>query len=73
MEFESTEAYLKYLEDEELINHDGSPRKCFNCGCTEFYETNKYYEEHYLVEFQVKCLECGVKVGHWGYGNWGIC
>lgn len=69
MEFESTEAYIKYLEDEKLINHDGSPRKC-SCGCTEFKQVDKYKEEGYLVEYKLQCLECKSICGHWAYGHW---
>jgi len=70
MKFDSLE---EFLEDEEYINRNGSPRKCRFCDCTEFKQVHKYYEEgHRLVEFQVQCLECGKINGIWAYGHWEI-
>lgn len=64
------------MEEEinEMINNgyidmDFQPLKCF-CGCTEFEQFGQILDEQSIVEFQVKCKDCGQKVGHWAYGNW---
>lgn len=69
MEVDNSKEYFDQLISEGYINRDGSPRKCF-CGCTEFKQVKEYREEHYLVEFQVQCLECGKINGLWAYGSW---
>jgi len=43
---------------------------CPNCGCTDFKQAHKYFEEGYLVEYQLECLECKTIIGCWSYGYW---
>lgn len=52
-----------------LTDTDGSPIRCF-CGCTDFEQSNEYYDEHSLVEYTLHCKCCGAKVGVWAYGQW---
>lgn len=37
------------------ISEDGEPIKC-ECGCTEFKRVNMYFEEGYLVEYTLECI-----------------
>ncbi|AAK79183.1 hypothetical protein BJV85_002787 [Clostridium acetobutylicum] len=64
--------YKKYIDkkiEDGLIAKDGTPLKCF-CGCTNLGNINEYYEEHWMVEYIVKCKECGRQLGHYAYGCW---
>lgn len=63
--------YIKQLITDGYIDENGAPLKCY-CGCKDFDTTNEYYEEFGLIEYQLKCKNCGKKVGHWAYGNWEI-
>ncbi len=63
--------YIDKMVKGGYMLEDGTPLKC-SCGHTEFEETNKYYDNFTLVEYQVKCKACGNKVGHWSYGYWDI-
>lgn len=55
------------------ISEDGEPIKC-ECGCTEFKRVNMYFEEGYLVEYTLECIneKCLKLVGVWSYGGWMI-
>ena len=63
--------YINELVKEGYILEDGTPIKCY-CGCKDFEEVNKYYENHSPIEFQLKCKKCGNIVGHWSYGYWEV-
>lgn len=52
------------------IDKDGTPLKCFKCESKELEEYGQYYEEHYCIEYGVKCKDCGQKLGYWAYGSW---
>lgn len=54
------------------IAEDGTPLKCYKCNSKNMENYNKYYEEHWCIEYSVKCKECGTKLGHWAYGNWEV-
>lgn len=54
------------------IAKDGTPLKCYKCNSTNLENYNKYYEEHWCIEYSVKCKEYGTKLGHWAYGNWEV-
>lgn len=45
------------------------PTEC-DCGNKEFEKFNEYKEDYYVVEYSLKCKECGKVVGHWAYGYW---
>lgn len=68
---QSMEEYLLQMINERYIKEDGTPLKCF-CGSTDLEQVGEYYDEHTLVEYEVKCKTCGRSVGYWAYGNWKI-
>lgn len=55
-----------------LINSDGSPKHCIDCGHDEFKGKVIVREEGYICESQYLCVRCGSKNGYWAYGNWTI-
>ena len=65
------EQYLVQEIEDGYINDKYAPIKCY-CGCSDFTDVKQQYEEHMLVEYQVKCNSCGKAVGHWAYGQWTI-
>jgi len=52
------------------VDSTGKPLKCWKCGYTEFEQFDTYMEEHWVVEYSLKCKQCGSGVGHWAYGTW---
>jgi hypothetical protein len=66
---EEYEEYVEELIRDGYILSDGTPLKCF-CGCEDLYETGEYYDEHSLVEYEVKCKQCDARVGYYAYGYW---
>lgn len=63
-------AYLHRMETEGYIGDKGQPLKCLYCDSKELDERNTYYENHYIVEYQVYCKKCDKTVGQWSYGRW---
>lgn len=61
--------YIDKKVKQGYILEDGTPLKC-SCGCTDLEQTGEYYEEHWIVEYAVKCKSCGKQVGYWAYGSW---
>ncbi|KEF40155.1 hypothetical protein M670_00171 [Schinkia azotoformans MEV2011] len=43
---------------------------CPKCGCDKTEEFNHFYEEHYIVEYSVRCVDCKLKLSTWSYGSW---
>ena len=66
---EEYEKYIEELIDEGYLSRSGMPLKCF-CGSNQLEEMGQYYENHYLVEYGLKCSICGKKLGTWAYGSW---
>lgn len=54
------------------ITNDGTPLKCYKCNSKDMKKYNEYYEEHWCVEYDIRCKECRAKLGHWAYGNWEV-
>ena len=65
------EKYIKQMVDDGYILEDGTPIKC-SCACQDFKQVREYYEEYYLVEYQLQCTRCNKIVGHWAYGCWQV-
>lgn len=40
------------------------------CLHQETEQYDKFYEEGYLVEYAVKCVNCGKHLDRWAYGSW---
>lgn len=66
------EKHIKELLVKGYITEDLAPVKCLRCDSKEFTDVEEYYENHYRVEYQVQCKNCGMINGHWAYGNWQI-
>jgi hypothetical protein len=52
------------------IAENGKPLKCYKCDSKDLEEYGHYYEEHWCIEYGVKCKHCGQKLGYWAYGRW---
>ena len=65
------EEYIKELEEQGIIDENGYPLKCRDCGTSDFNE-REWYEWYVVVEREVTCKSCGKIVGSWQYGRWEI-
>jgi hypothetical protein len=64
------EQYIKELEDAGIIDQNGAPIKCRDCGTSDFDESS--WGDIYLEETKVTCKHCKKIVGHRSYGTWQI-
>lgn len=67
---ESFEDYILRMVEKGYIATDGQPLKCSFCDSSKLENRNEYYEESYIIEYQVFCGTCDKQVGLWAYGNW---
>ena len=40
------------------------------CEHENRYRTDEWHEEGYLVEYSIKCKDCGQRIAHYAYGTW---
>lgn len=72
------EEYIEEMINEGYIAKDGTPLKCWNCKGTNFTEFGHDYLDYCygvgvgLLEYQLKCDECGKNVGYWVAGHWEV-
>lgn len=59
-----------YKLDEEHYNADGSPKKCSNCGCTDFDIKIIDTSNGIVCEHSEFCVECKENVAYWSYGSY---
>lgn len=59
----------EFLVDENYLAMDGTPLKCPCCHQSEIQQTQTYYEQGDLVEFQEVCEHCQIPLGGWSYGH----
>ena len=58
------------LEGENIMeDREELPLDC-DCGCKETEMTDIYYQDHYMCEYQLRCKQCGKRLGIWAYGTW---
>mgnify|MGYP003550396415 CR=1 FL=1 len=68
--------YEKYLE--QLIKggylspRNLAPLKCVHCDSKNLVDTDSCFEDTVMVEYTLKCKECGKVAGYWSYGTWEI-
>ena len=53
----------------DYFKDDGTPIKCFVCGCPDLKDRVMDAIEHTVCEVEVSCAH-GHKVGYWAYGSW---
>lgn len=70
MEFKSWGEYIDYLKKNGYIADDLKPMKCFHCESKKLESRNEYYDDVYLMEYDVYCVDCGKYVAKWSYGYW---
>lgn len=65
--------YVKFLTDNGYIADDGAPLRCQFCESTNMMSTYHWdYDIGIVVETEVFCRECNIKLGHWAYGHWSV-
>jgi len=69
---ETYEDYVNHLIKEGFIKEDGTPLKCLYCEGNDFERRNEYYCPYGIEEYEVWCVKCNKKVGHWAFGTWVI-
>jgi len=62
--------YLNKLFEDGYIAKDGEPLKCEFCNSKELEDFNESYNDYGLMEYGVKCKDCGKVLAYWAYGNW---
>lgn len=63
---------MEYLCKQGYIEGDGTPIKCTCCGSTNLENYGYTYDNFYLVEYYVRCKDCGEELGTWSYGGWSL-
>jgi hypothetical protein len=72
------EEYIQSQINEGYVAEDLTPLKCWNCEGVKFSEYDHDFMDYYqgnginLLEYKLKCDECGECVGYWVTGNWQI-
>ena len=69
--YETVEEYVQDMISSGYWSENLTPIKC-KCGSTKIEDKNQYYENHFIVEYQAVCGDCGTVLGTWAYGDWGI-
>ncbi|QQO40655.1 zinc ribbon binding domain protein [Bacillus phage 000TH008] len=69
MSFE--EMYDQLIKD-GFITEGGVPIKCYECCSENLEDYQHYYAEGSLVEYSVRCKDCGEHVSTWSYGFWDL-
>lgn len=67
---ENIKEHINELIKDDYLNHDLSPKKCYNCDSNNFKENIISKTETYIEEYKVICKNCQTEVGHWAYGHW---
>ncbi|MDP1513101.1 hypothetical protein Q8I65_23355 [Paenibacillus ottowii] len=65
------EEYINRQIADGYIAENGYPLKCHHCDSTKI-NIEDFYDEHVVVEKEATCVDCGGRVGYWGYGNWEV-
>lgn len=55
--------------NEEYELEETFPLEC-ECGCKATFNCNVICDEIGVVEYIVKCVRCGARLGHFAYGQW---
>ena len=71
MELGDYEDYINQLIKDGYVTENLTPIKCQKCEGNNFDMENIYKQEFYVVEYDLKCVNCGTVAGHFAYGNWG--
>lgn len=69
-DYKSYTEYLNKLFEDGYIAKNGEPLKCEFCDSKELEDFNENYSDYGIVEYSVKCEECGKVLAHWAYGDW---
>ena len=64
------EKHIAEKVEKGVIDKDGMPLKCENCGCTDFEMYDVMTCQYGYEEYKVKCRYCQEPVGYWAYGSW---
>lgn len=56
------------LTIELYYTEEGRPKVCPFCGSLKLETVDHSYMEHILMEYGVRCVECGQYVGYWAHG-----
>lgn len=67
---QSMKRYINRQIRKGYITPELEPIKCDKCKSTQLESFNRYYDDYNLVEYQVRCKDCGRKLGLWSYGSW---
>lgn len=66
--------FLTYLNVKlGYVDNCGEPLKCYNCNSKNVEDYDLYHLDGYgstLIEYSVKCKECGRYLGTWSCGSW---
>lgn len=70
--FKTITEYLNYMVKEGYMSErDFAPLKCYKCKSKNLEDYDEYYEDHWgIIEYAVRCKDCGQTVGRWSYGHW---
>ena len=67
--YETVEEHVQDMISSGYWSENLTPIKC-KCGSTKIEDKNQYYENHFIVEYQVVCSDCGMVLGHMVIGEY---
>ncbi|KAF6564515.1 hypothetical protein G9G63_10250 [Paenibacillus sp. EKM202P] len=70
--FEDIGEYINRQSSDGYITEDGYPLKCHHCDSAKINIEDTYREDHFVVEKEASCKDCGGHVGRWSYGTWEV-